>query len=243
MVAELSLPDHAELGIIRICRHLGYNDRINNCELPGNKSGDCKSCEKFEKLNNQATSCKPYAYSLQGIAKSFLCSEIIFKTAFRNLRRNKIFTFINITGLAVGIAVCLAIFLIIQFELSFDNFHKNKSRIYRILTELHDADGIRHSRGVPFPLPTAMHNDFPLLKSSAVYSGGDDQIVIPNETNGATLKKFKEEDGVFFVEPTFFEIFDFPLLAGDYRSLKDPNTVIVTKETAETLFSAIGARL
>ena len=159
-----------------------------------------------------------------------------FKTAFRNLRRNKIFTFINITGLAVGIAVCLAIFLIIQFELSFDNFHKNKSRIYRILTELHDADGIRHSRGVPFPLPTAMHNDFPLLKSSAVYSGGDDQIVIPNETNGATLKKFKEEDGVFFVEPTFFEIFDFPLLAGDYRSLKDPNTVIVTKETAERYF-------
>ena len=159
-----------------------------------------------------------------------------FKTAFRNLRRNKIFTFINITGLAVGIAVCLAIFLIIQFELSFDNFHKNKNRIYRILTEMHNADGIRHSRGVPYPLPTAMHNDFPSLKSSAVYSSGDDQIVIPNERSGATLKKFKEEDGVLYVEPTFFEIFDFPLLAGDYRSLKDPNTVIITKETAERYF-------
>ena len=160
----------------------------------------------------------------------------LFQNCIQEFGRNKIFTFINISGFAVGIAVCLAIFLIIQFELSFDDFHKNKNRIYRILTEMHNADGIRHSRGVPYPLPTAMHNDFPSLKSSAVYSSGDDQIVIPNETSGATLKKFKEEDGVLYVEPTFFAIFDFPLLAGDYRSLKDPNTVIITNETAERYF-------
>ncbi|HKC35322.1 MAG TPA: ABC transporter permease, partial [Chitinophagaceae bacterium] len=103
-----------------------------------------------------------------------------FKTAFRNLWRKKNFTLINITGLAVGIAVCLVIFIIIQFELSFDNFHKNKDRIYRILTEEHSADGIRRTRGVPFPLPTAMHNDFPALKSSAIYTMGDDQIIIPD---------------------------------------------------------------
>ena len=159
-----------------------------------------------------------------------------FKTAFRNLWRNKNFTFINITGLAVGISVCLVIFLIIQFELSFDNFHKKKDRIYRVLTELHNADGVRRSRGVPFPLPTTMHNDFPSVKSSGIYTMGNDQIIIPDETNGRTQKKFKEEDGIFFAEPSLFEIFDYPLLAGDYKSLKDPNTAVMTKETAERYF-------
>ena len=159
-----------------------------------------------------------------------------FKTAFRNLWRKKNFTLINITGLAVGIAVCLVIFIIIQFELSFDNFHKNKDRIYRILTEEHSANGIRRTRGVPFPLPTTMHNDFPALKSSAIYTMGDDQIIIPDVASGQTQKKFKEKDGVFYAEPSLFEIFDFPLLAGDYKTLKDPNTALITKETAERYF-------
>jgi putative ABC transport system permease protein len=159
-----------------------------------------------------------------------------FKTAFRNLWRNKNFALINIAGLAVGIAVCLVIFLIIRFELSFDNFHSKKNRIYRVLTEMHNADGIKRSRGVPFPLPRTMHNDFPSLKSSGIYSMGDDQVIIPDETNGQVQKKFKEEDGVFYAEPSLFEIFDFPLLAGDYKTLKDPNTAVITKETAERYF-------
>src|SRR5262245_32320693 len=94
-----------------------------------------------------------------------------FKTAFRNLWRNKNFTFINIAGLAVGIAVCLVIFLIIQFELSFDTFHSKKDRIYRVYTELHSEDGVHNTSGVPFPLPTAMHVDFPNIKSTAVIAG------------------------------------------------------------------------
>src|SRR5258706_1670069 len=159
-----------------------------------------------------------------------------FKTAFRNLWRNKNFTIINITGLAVGIAVCLVIFLINQFELSFDNFHKKKDRIYRILTEEHNSDGTLRTRGVPFPLPTTLHNDFPAFKSSAIYTMGDDQVVIPDGTSGQAQKKFKEKDGVFYAEPSLFEIFDFPLLAGDYKTLKDPNTALLTKETAERYF-------
>src|SRR6266478_3736045 len=103
------------------------------------------------------------------------------KTAFRSLWRNKNFTIVNITGLAVGIAVCLAIFLIIQFELSFDNFHSKKDRIYRILTEIHSGDGVKKTAGVPFPLPITMHNDFASLKSSGVYNVGDDQILLTDD--------------------------------------------------------------
>lgn len=159
-----------------------------------------------------------------------------FKTAFRNLWRNKNFTVINVAGLAVGIAVCLCIFLVIQFELSFDNFHTKKDRIYRIITEQQNADGARPTSGVPFPLPKAMHNDFPSMVSTAVYAERDDQVLIPGGANGQAVKKIKEEQGVFFAEPSFFKIFDYPLLAGEYASLKDPNTALLTKSTAEKYF-------
>src|ERR1700754_3992560 len=131
-----------------------------------------------------------------------------FKTAFRNLWRNKNFTFINIAGLAVGIAVCLVIFIVVQFEQSFDDFHKKKARIYRVLTESHSEDGARVSAGVPFPLIEAMHVDFPGMTSTGIFTEGDDQVLIPNEKAGGFQKKFKEQSGVFYVEPGFFRIFD-----------------------------------
>lgn len=159
-----------------------------------------------------------------------------FKTAFRNLWRNRNFTAMNVSGLAVGIAVCLVIFLIIQFELSFDNFHSKKDRIYRVITEQQNEDGVKPTSGVPFPLPKAVQNDFPSIVSTAIYSDRDDQIIIPDETNAQSFKKFKEDKGVFFAEPSFFRIFDFPLLAGEYASLKDPNTALLTKATAEKYF-------
>jgi putative ABC transport system permease protein len=159
-----------------------------------------------------------------------------FKTAFRNLWRNKNFTIINVSGLAVGIAVCLIIFLIVQFELSFDNFHAKKDRIYRVITEQQNADGPRPTRGVPYPLAGAFHNDFPSIISTAVNSNRNDQILIPDETNAQSFKKFKEESGVFFAEPSFFQIFDFKFLAGNYASLKDPNNALLSRSTAEKYF-------
>ncbi|HEY2720356.1 MAG TPA: ABC transporter permease, partial [Chitinophagaceae bacterium] len=167
-----------------------------------------------------------------------------FKTAFRNLWRNKSFAFINIAGLAVGTAVCIVIFLIVQFELSFDNFHSKKTRIYRILTQQPNADGLHITPGVPFPMPVTMHSDFPGIASSGVFELDNTQIIITGQSSNQIEKKFKEESGTFYVEPSFFEIFEFPLLAGDYKSLKDPNTLLLTKETAERYFgewqSAIG---
>src|SRR3954465_9218804 len=73
------------------------------------------------------------------------------KTALRSLVRNRNYTVINIAGLAVGIAVCLMIFIIIQFHSSYDNFHAKKDRIYRVLTEYHHADApdIFYGAGVP----------------------------------------------------------------------------------------------
>ncbi|HXR84418.1 MAG TPA: ABC transporter permease [Hanamia sp.] len=160
-----------------------------------------------------------------------------FKTAFRSLTRNRSYTIINIAGLAVGIAVCMIIFMIIQFQTSFDNFHSKKDHIYRVLTESHHADAgnITYAKNVPFPMPAGLKTEFPQLEVAPVYASHNDELQVPDD-NGTPVKNFKEQSGVFYTSPSFFKIFDFPLLAGSYASLKDPNNVLLTKEIAETWF-------
>src|SRR6185312_1162632 len=161
-----------------------------------------------------------------------------FKTAFRSLVRNRNYTMLNIAGLAVGIAVCVMIFIIIQFQTSFDNFHTNKNSIYRVLTESHhtDAGNITRAKNVPFPMPQGLKTAFPQLQQVApVYASHNDELQVVDD-NGKPIKNFKEQSGVFYTSPSFFKMFDFPLLAGSYESLKEPNNVLLTKEIAETYF-------
>jgi ABC-type antimicrobial peptide transport system permease subunit len=161
-----------------------------------------------------------------------------FKTAFRSLARNRTYTVINISGLAVGIAVCMMIFIVIQFQTSFDDFHAKKDRIYRVLTEYHQADAatISYGKSVPFPMPAGLQTAFPQIEQVApVYASHNDEFQVLDD-NGKPVKNFKEQSGVFFTTPSFFRIFDFPLLAGSYASLQDPNNVLLTKEMAETYF-------
>ena len=160
------------------------------------------------------------------------------KTAFRNLGRRKNYTIINIVGLAAGIAICLVLFIVIRYEMSFDDYHGKKDRIYRVLTEYHHADApdIFYGRGIPYPMPEGLKANFPQVETLApVYADNNDQLLITDE-NGSIIKKFKEENGVFFTTPSFFNIFDFPLLSGSYTTLKEPNNVLIAKETAEKYF-------
>src|SRR5450432_8151 len=161
-----------------------------------------------------------------------------FKTAFRSLIRNRNYTIINIAGLAVGIAVCMMIFIIIQVQTSFDDFHSNKDRIYRVLTEYHHADAatIAYGKDVPFPMPQELKTAFHQIEQVApIFASHDDKLLIPDD-NGTTIKQFKEDKGVFFTGSSFFKMFDFPLLAGSHESLKEPNNVLLTKEIAEKYF-------
>ena len=90
-----------------------------------------------------------------------------FKTAIRNLQRNKSYALINTLGVAVGIAACLLIFLVVQFESSFDDFHPKKNSIYRVASEFHNQDGVSYSDGVSFPTGRAIRVDFPQIKEVA----------------------------------------------------------------------------
>jgi putative ABC transport system permease protein len=158
-----------------------------------------------------------------------------FKTAIRNLARNKGYAAINITGLAVGMAACLLIFLVVQFELSFDTFHKQKESIYRVVSEFDTPEGKFHSSGVPFPVAPALRIDYPELKKvAAIFGNSNEQITI---TDGNDVKKFVEERGIFFAEPELFEMMDFKWIAGDPKTaLKEPMTAVLSKSTANRYF-------
>jgi putative ABC transport system permease protein len=172
-----------------------------------------------------------------------------FRISLRNLGRNKVYTAINILGLAMGISICLVIFVLIGFESSFDNFHKKESRIYRVLTEYHHSDSkdIFYGRAVPFALPRSVLSNFKELEAVApIYVDYDVQL-LAYQGEGMSPKKFKEERGVFYTNPSFFNLFDFPLLAGSYASLRDPGNALLTQDIAEKYFGnwkdAIGKTL
>jgi putative ABC transport system permease protein len=159
------------------------------------------------------------------------------RTAFRSLSINKVYSFITVAGLGVGIAVCLVIFLFIRYEHSFDDFHRNSKDIYRILTvatrgENKDNPGA----AVPFPLPTALKQDFPDWKTAGIFSIGNMQVMSMGK-DGQQEKKFKEKGGIFMLDPGFFSIFDYTWLAGTPEtSLRDPHNVVLSRSAAERYF-------
>jgi putative ABC transport system permease protein len=165
------------------------------------------------------------------------------KTALRNLKRNKSYTLINVLGLAVGMAACFLIFLVIQFETSFDNFHKKKSNIYRIGSIRNTQDGVSYTSGVSFPVASGLRIDYPQIKEVASIFKNDGDLVTIENPGSTELKKFQED--VFFAEPEFFSMFDFAWLSGDAKStLTAPGNAVLTREMAEKYFgdwkSAIG---
>ena len=155
--------------------------------------------------------------------------------ALRTLVRNSEYSFINIAGLAVSIASCLLLFYIIQYELSYDSFHANADRIFRITNETNRPEGMEYGMGIPRPLPDALRVDFPQLEQvSTIFSIPDSQIDVFDAKGNQN--QYYEERGVFFVEPQFFKIFSFPWLQGTADVLKDPNVAVLTKSMAEKYF-------
>lgn len=158
-----------------------------------------------------------------------------FKTAWRSLLRNKSYTIINIAGLSIGIAACLLIFLIVQFETSFDNFHTKKVQIYRVISATKGPNGIGYDSGVPLPAARDIRLNYPEFKKVAAIMKDDESHFTVSNANSGTDKKFREDD-TYIVEPQFFDIFDFGWLEGDKNVLNEPNSVALTKSEAERFF-------
>ncbi|MBO9658383.1 MAG: ABC transporter permease, partial [Chitinophagaceae bacterium] len=98
------------------------------------------------------------------------------KVAFRNITRHKGFSLLNVFGLAVGIASCLLLFLVVRYELSYDKFLPGHESVYHIITKDHETSGEEYTSGVPFPLYDAIKVDMPDVKAGSLFSSFGSQM-------------------------------------------------------------------
>ena len=160
------------------------------------------------------------------------------KVAFRNILRFKGYSLINISGLAIGMTACLLILYFVNYEKSYDRFHENSDRIYRLRYERSDQAGgaVRFASCCP-PAGLRIRQKFPevdkvvrLFRYKAAVSNQDDQSKSQPEN------KFIEER-MYFSEPGFFEIFKYAFITGDpLNGLKEPNTAFISASTAKKYF-------
>ena len=160
------------------------------------------------------------------------------KIAWRNISKRKAYSFINIGGLAVGIAACLLLFTVVKYELSYDTFHPNYKRIYRVVTQDNFSDGIDYTPGIPFPALEALRVSFPEFTTGALFASYGSQVTVldPGLDKSSSGKKFIEESGFFFSDPQFFKVFHFTWLAGSPAVLGRPNTTVLSRKMAEKYF-------
>ncbi len=159
------------------------------------------------------------------------------KTALRNLIRNKKYSLINISGLAIGIASCILIFIVVHYELSYDRFQPDYNRIYQVAIEDKSPDAIDYTPGTPYPVLEAMRAKFPQIVTGVLYSGYNSQLSAFNADGSLSgEKKFIEDKGVFFSDPQFFKIFQYEWLSGTPDILDQPNVTVLSKKTAEKYF-------
>src|SRR3984885_3316268 len=152
------------------------------------------------------------------------------KIAWRNLLKNKAFSFINIFALSMGISVCFIIMLFVQDELSYDRFNKNADRIVRIYFKANMNGGKISEAGIMPPVAKALKTEYPEVENvTRLRRDGRPKIEYQQ-------KVFKDAEAAF-VDPNFFSIFNFPFVKGDPKTaLAQPNTIVITEEMANRFF-------
>ncbi|MFY0592117.1 ABC transporter permease [Roseivirga sp.] len=151
-----------------------------------------------------------------------------FKTAFRNLIKHKGYSFINISGLALGIASCLLIMLYVKDELTFDQFHENGDNIYRVRSTSPYSNG-EHNEFVRLPTGPTAKDEIPAVINQCRYTKSAFDIRIGD--------KIQNQGRVFYAEPEFMEIFSFPSIYGDAKAvLSGDNQIALIERAAERIF-------
>jgi putative ABC transport system permease protein len=160
-----------------------------------------------------------------------------FKTALRTLRRDKTYTLLNVTGLALGLAGGLVIFLFVQFHLGTDAFHPHADRTYRVVLDIHSPNGsVLHEPGVALALPKALQTHFTAIRQTASL------LYLPNPTltinrPGREPESFIEADRVAFADAGLTDLFAYTFLAGDRRTaLREPGAVVLSEGHARKYF-------
>lgn len=152
------------------------------------------------------------------------------KIALRNLWRNKIYAFINILGLAIGMTCTILLYLYIQHETSYDDYHKDKAQLYRIENKLNFGDKSYHLSVLPAILAPTLEKEYPAIEVASRTRGlGKKVLKLDN-------RKFYQSD-IYYADASIFQIFTFTPIAGDtHQALKRPKTMVLTRSLANKLF-------
>jgi putative ABC transport system permease protein len=159
------------------------------------------------------------------------------KIAFRAFARNLSHSIINVLGLTLAITCSLAIFLLVSDELSYDTYHEQGNRVFRLVTT--QTDGRGSTTGVPLPLPRAFKTDFPELERQILLDHfRHGKITVPQESGEfGQAKVIIENEGLVYIQDGFFQVFDWQWLAGDpEHALEKPNSVVLSKSYAIKYF-------
>lgn len=158
------------------------------------------------------------------------------KITLRNLLRHKGYSVINILGLTIGIACCLLILLYIYDELSYDSFHENADRIYRINSDLKFGEMELHIPLCSDMMGPILKQDYPQVEEfTRVYSFIGDKFIKKDNA-------FTNENKIAYVDSTFFKVFELPVVSGSVENaFSEPNTVVITKSIAKKYFGTIDA--
>ncbi|MFZ1807861.1 MAG: ABC transporter permease [Cyclobacteriaceae bacterium] len=158
------------------------------------------------------------------------------KLAIRSLLRQKGYAFINIAGLAVGIASCLLIALFVQNEFSYDKFYKDADQIHKMVLERIYPDHSTYYSTIPHSFASVAVRDYPEIESATLLVGPFGNILV-SYTNDKDEKKEFEENYVFASDSNFFSTFDFKIIKGDEATLlNNPNDMVMTESTAHRYF-------
>jgi putative ABC transport system permease protein len=171
-----------------------------------------------------------YQFNSYGMLQNY------FKIAWRNLIKKTAYSTINIFGLGLGIACCFLIFMFVQDELSYDNYHEKGDRIYRVIHGWKSTDDSKSAGSNPFwvwgnaPIGPAIGNEFPEIEKVVQFSGRSDILLSIDD-------KHYQEDGVFFMDSTAFDVFSWKLTKGDPKTaLVAPYSIVLTETTARKYF-------
>lgn len=146
-----------------------------------------------------------------------------FKIVLRNIQRNKVYSFINIFGLACGMSASLLILLWVTDELKYDNFHQNSEQLYRVMENQHYAGGdIMTTVSTPGPMAPYIKEKYPEIEKAARFTWEDRRLFSYEN------QSFYQEGR--FTDPDFLQMFSFPFIKGDVISaLNDPYSIVITQ--------------